>query len=1416
METGEVIPAADHETQLEGTMDATCTEAGYTGEWICVNCRSVIEDGEVIPATGHAWDDGEVTREPTPTEPGEMTFTCTNPGCGEVRTEEIAPSACAHTNTERQNAVEATCTEEGYTGDTVCADCGETLTTGETIPAKGHTEVVDEAKAPTCKETGLTEGKHCSVCGEVLVQQEILDKLEHDFENGTCTDCGAKDPDWEEPTEPTDPDDPTDPTEPEDEPVGNLDVIRIAGTNRFETAFKVADQMKKNMGVEKFDAIIVASGLNFPDALSGSYLAAVKQAPILLSFNDAYNDQAKNYIRENLSDDGIVYLLGSSDVVPVSFEEDLEGFNVKRLAGPNRFDTNLEILKEVGVEGKEILVCSGLGFADSLSASATELPILLVWNNLFENQKAFLEEYAAGGKFCIIGGETAVSKQLENQVAAYGETRRVGGTNRFMTSVMIAQTFFDAPESAVLAYAWNYPDGLCGGALASTMSAPLVLTMTKYENAAMGYIRTEGIAKGAVLGGTGLISDESVKMIFGEPQKPAGYTVTFDSMGGSPVASQTVEEGKAAKAPVEPTREGYAFLGWYLEKKPENFQDGFRFESTEITGDITLYAAWLSTADTDGDQLADGLEEYYGTDINNPDTDGDTVSDYIEVVLLGTDPLKADADQDTDGDTLSNAREIELGTDPSSADSDMDGLADNEELELGTDPMNEDTDGDGVSDGKEVEIGTDPLTKESSFAVAVTADTDDTVTASVQMTLSGQQVESLAVEPILDTHLFPEEMPGYMGQAYDFRVEGEFESAIIRFEFDPSTLGEGETPAIFYFNEAEQELEELETTVEGNIATAEVTHFSTYVLINSTVYYDAFAWEDVWESDSVYDAVELVFAIDDSGSMGPVGANNDPKNLRLSVARDLVDKLPGNSKIGVVWFAEEGTMLTPELITDRDAAKELLTTKYFKSAACNHTSMYDGIQVSFDLFQSTDDAVLKMLVVLSDGIADDTRFHNSVIDTALANNVKIYSVGLGSSTSYFTSYMKPLAEQTGGSFYLASQADELAEIYADINKEIDLQTNSDEDSIPDYYEDNMYSFNGMKIEMDKTKADTDGDGLKDDEEIEFSLKYNEDKTRVYVKGKLKSYPHLEDSDNDAILDPDDPKPMEYTITDRTLAFVEGLSYSDLKPYVGKTVGQAIEAGAKVDNLSTEHAEYLKDAVIVHANNSGYYDWLDILKTDKGLGSIALKFVRKTEPTAVIFAIRGTEPTKDLVNDAVTDVDLGFSWSSKQSEIAFKEYKSIATNKEYDYYVTGHSLGGRLAQDVLYKVHNANEGGLFKKKANIPTPVHSATFNALGYNRAVYITLENDILAEYKNKLTNYYYWQDLVGETLGATVLFDRAGTDVLLEGRNADKSYFRGDKRSDNTWLYVPDVTYHGILNFHTDYDLFYTSPHSFSYWAD
>ena len=113
--------------------------------------------------------------------------------------------------------------------------------------------------------------------------------------------------------------------------------------------------------------------------------------------------------------------------------------------------------------------------------------------------------------------------------------------------------------------------------------------------------------------------------------------------------------------------------------------------------------------DSDGDGLADVLEEATGTDPDDPDTDDDGLLDGFEVDF-GFDPLDpADGALDPDGDGLDNLAEQAAGTDPTNADIDVDGLDDAGELAAGTDPYIADTDADGLLDGREVELGTDPL-----------------------------------------------------------------------------------------------------------------------------------------------------------------------------------------------------------------------------------------------------------------------------------------------------------------------------------------------------------------------------------------------------------------------------------------------------------------------------------------------------------------------------------------------------------------------------------------------------------------------------------------------------------------------------------------------------------------------------------
>ncbi|MBQ1484300.1 MAG: cell wall-binding repeat-containing protein [Eubacterium sp.] len=300
----------------------------------------------------------------------------------------------------------------------------------------------------------------------------------------------------------------------------NADVTRIYGDTRFETSLEVADAYKEKLGYETFDSVILAYGRNYADALAGSYLSCMADAPILLvDDRQDHIDAVQAYIKENLTPSGTIYMLGGEAVVSDKTVAGLDGYQKVRLGGKNRYETNLAILKEAAQyadegAGTEILVASGLGFADSLSAAAAGRPILLVKNALTDEQKEYLASLEGDKKIYIIGGTGAVSDAMMNEVKAYGETERIDGSNRYETSVNVARKFFDKPTKFVLAYGQDFPDGLCGGALAYAMGGPLVLTADgKTANAAK-YASACHINTAAVLGGPALISSIAIEEIF--------------------------------------------------------------------------------------------------------------------------------------------------------------------------------------------------------------------------------------------------------------------------------------------------------------------------------------------------------------------------------------------------------------------------------------------------------------------------------------------------------------------------------------------------------------------------------------------------------------------------------------------------------------------------------------------------------------------------------------------------------------------------------------------------------------------------------------------------------------------------------------------------------------------------------------
>lgn len=311
--------------------------------------------------------------------------------------------------------------------------------------------------------------------------------------------------------QPEEPENPTNPTV--------SGVTRLSGVDRYDTAFKVADALKVTLGVEKFDAVIVANGTNFADALAGSYLSSKENAPILMTDKkDANIQKLVDYIKTNLKADGIVFILGGTSAVSAKVEKQLNGFAIERLAGDDRYGTNLAILRRAGGVGyNDLLVCTGTNFADSLSASATGQPMLLVGKTLTARQKAFFAETLPETKVVIVGGEGAVNKTVEKELKKeYENVSRLAGSSRYETSVMVADKYFETPSYAVVALATNFPDGLSGGALAYALQSPLLLTNGQKVNFSITakYTNSQNITAGYVLGGNKLVTDEAKDAIF--------------------------------------------------------------------------------------------------------------------------------------------------------------------------------------------------------------------------------------------------------------------------------------------------------------------------------------------------------------------------------------------------------------------------------------------------------------------------------------------------------------------------------------------------------------------------------------------------------------------------------------------------------------------------------------------------------------------------------------------------------------------------------------------------------------------------------------------------------------------------------------------------------------------------------------
>jgi putative cell wall-binding protein len=282
---------------------------------------------------------------------------------------------------------------------------------------------------------------------------------------------------------------------------------RLQGADRYETSISISKS-----GWVTSDDVILASGYDFPDALSAAPLAKQLEAPILLiggTLDTAINNELNRLQVKN------IFIVGGEGVISKNIEDKLraKAITITRLSGNDRYETSISIANYITEKyklGTEIVVAYGGGFPDALSiapiAASKGMPIILSSKNeLPSSVKKYITDNKVTKAF-VIGGTGVVSDKV---MQALPLAERVWGDDRYKTNVAVLNRFvvdlnFD---NVYIATGSGFPDALSGSALASKTSSPIILMGKTVSISIADYmiLKLPSINKLWVLGGEGVV-----------------------------------------------------------------------------------------------------------------------------------------------------------------------------------------------------------------------------------------------------------------------------------------------------------------------------------------------------------------------------------------------------------------------------------------------------------------------------------------------------------------------------------------------------------------------------------------------------------------------------------------------------------------------------------------------------------------------------------------------------------------------------------------------------------------------------------------------------------------------------------------------------------------------------------------------
>lgn len=293
--------------------------------------------------------------------------------------------------------------------------------------------------------------------------------------------------------------------------------VRWSGSTRWTTNVAVSQSTFPNGS----SMVVIASGVDFPDALAAAPLAGVAGAPVLLTLRDGLPTAVATELAR-LGPSEVVIVGGTaavSDAVATQIEQ-ITDVTPTRIAGGNRYETAAAMATTAFSGASTVYVASGVTFADALAGAAAggyhRFPVLLTAPGALP--AATRDAIAALGQpdVLILGGPNAVSETVELELAAAtdGTVRRISGANRYETSVAVSTDAFSPRGAVFLASAHDFPDALSAAAAAATKGVPVLLTQrTCVPAKVLTEIYRHGAGTVVTVGGTDVVGPGAAGLV---------------------------------------------------------------------------------------------------------------------------------------------------------------------------------------------------------------------------------------------------------------------------------------------------------------------------------------------------------------------------------------------------------------------------------------------------------------------------------------------------------------------------------------------------------------------------------------------------------------------------------------------------------------------------------------------------------------------------------------------------------------------------------------------------------------------------------------------------------------------------------------------------------------------------------------